>query len=62
MQFIFNKIQIVFKSNIDVTNIFLNIPYPMTSYPNTKAKYRERTYLGSGTREKDLENPKMKFI
>lgn len=34
----------------------------MTSYPNIKAKHREKTYLGSGTREKYLENPKIKFI
>ena len=27
-----------------------------------KTIYRENTYLGSGTREKDLKNPKMKFM
>ena len=30
----------------------------MTSNPNTKAKYREKTYLGSGTRDKDLRTLK----
>jgi hypothetical protein len=27
-----------------------------------KTKCRENTYLGSGAKEKDLENPKMKFM
>ncbi len=27
-----------------------------------KTRYRENTYLESGAREKNLENPKMKFM
>ena len=34
----------------------------MTSYPNTKEKYRMKTYLRSDIREKNLKNPKMRFI
>jgi len=34
----------------------------MASHPNSKTKYREKTYLGSDAIEKDLNNLKMKFI
>ena len=52
--------------NIYETKYILEIHYHNTLSNDIisqhKTKYRENTYLGSGAREKDLENPKMKFM
>lgn len=34
----------------------------MTSYLNTKTKYRDKAYLESGANKKNFNNPKMKFM